>query len=194
MATYKRRFVSLMILVIGFFLGGLGQLTIEGKNIESTGGEKNQEDVKGYKVYFNLAERNLEVTTSGQYYVICTTTSTPYRIIVENAVRDVEIIMQDVNIDVSKQKDVGGIEIHGSATLTLKGTNSVMGGRKQTCILVTKYGDLTISEESTGSLLVEGGEFASAIGAQWRELVESYILKAEVYRLIQKESEQLLEV
>ncbi len=158
MTTYKRVLIGLVILIVGFSLGNLERAVIKGSNTP-----QNHIMHNGYKMY-DLAQSNLQITTAGRYYVTCSTTSTPYRIIVDYGVKSAEIVLENVNIDVSKEKKLGGIEVNGKAIIILKGDNSVLGAKEQTGVVITGQGNLTISEQSTGTLTVKGSSFAGAIG------------------------------
>ena len=73
--------------------------------------------------------------------------------------RNVSITLRDVTI-------TGGISCHGTATITLEGTNIVTGNTIQAGIRVGGSGT-TLTIRGDGSLTATGGTYSAGIGLNW---------------------------
>lgn len=165
MSIKKRVAIGLIMTLMGLCIDKI-QLAFQHKQgiYECTQvmGEYNGDDT--YRAC-NILEGDISITTSGSYYLSGKGITTSHNIVVNNGVKDVKIILDNVNIDASKGQGRSAIDIYGEAELILLGENSMVGGNMKTGIAIRNTGVLTIHKDSTGSLKIKGGNLAPAIGA-----------------------------
>ena len=110
----------------------------------------------------------LTITGDGTYTIgmIGATTTTAERIVVLPGV-NADITLSDVNIDMSSNTGLSAFDMTGSTVnLTLIGTNVLISGANRAGVEAPFGSTLVITEASTGSLTVTGGNYGAGIGGR----------------------------
>ena len=117
---------------------------------------------------FSLADGNIDITESGNYYIVGA--STQNIITVTGSIDgDVNITLTEVSIDVSGSNNACAFSIGAGSNvnLTLIGANVLKSGSYQAGLHVPEGAALTVTEASTGLISAEGGVGGTGIGGNY---------------------------
>ena len=110
----------------------------------------------------------LTITGNGLYEIGMrsgVTSTTAERIVVSSGVTAANIILTDVNINMSNNSSLSAFDMTGATVnLTIHGENILTGGINSAGFQVPSGANLTILAASTGSLIVNGGQNSAGIG------------------------------
>jgi hypothetical protein len=111
----------------------------------------------------------IDITQNGTYYIIGNGTTSTYRICVYGSNITADIMLKNINIDVSATTDALAFDAgeNNTVNLTLEGTNTLRSGRNKAGLRVPSNTTLVIS--GGGSLNMTGGVNGAGIGGNNNE-------------------------